>query len=135
MELKEALKPVYAPQGATTVIGGLMSGDLSSLKHNEAATTTALEEAETRLQEAQAAMKSCGSDWAYWGHAGEVAYWSCVRDILEAATICGADNLPDVDPPSMEGLVVMDAQGRMADYGRKVLAAAKQAVVELEEEG
>lgn len=125
MTVQEALKPVYAPQGLTSILSALMTGEFPPVNPQKQIAGS-IEEAEAQLQGARRGMKNPSSDWAYWGYAGQAAYWSCVKDILEAASIVGPDNLPDVQAPSTNG-AVMDVQSNMIDYGQKILALAKAA--------
>lgn len=125
MKLSEALSKIHAPKGVTSIVAGAMSGDFDSIRHQNAAGVS-LESARAKLRAAEEAQNKATSDWAYWGYAGDVAYWQCAVSLLEAAEICGADNLPDVPMPKLEG-VVMDVQYEVARWGAAVLAKARAA--------
>jgi hypothetical protein len=66
------------------------------------------------------------SDAAYWGYVGQIAYWRAVVSLLEAVELVGPDNLPDVEPPDQDG-VVMDNAARLQEWGDEVLARAREA--------
>lgn len=126
MKLTEALSKIHAPKGMTTVIAAVMSGDFKPIR-DQSAVGVGLEEARSNLAKVKEMQSNCGSDWAWWGYEGDVAYWSCVISLLEAAELVGPDNLPDVEAPSTDG-VVMDVQSNVEGFGRKVLQLAKAAV-------
>ncbi len=124
MNLNEALSKIYAPQGMTSVLAGVMSGDLAPLGH-ESAVGASLIAARDKLAAIQKAQDNCGSDWAYWGYEGELAYWRAVVSLLEAAELVGADKLPDVPAPRTDG-VVMDVCAHVERFGNEVLTLAKK---------
>jgi len=123
MELQEALSRIHAPKGMTSVISGMLSGDLDPIRDQDAVGTS-LAQAREKLESTQEAQRNCGSDWAYWGYQGDISYWKAVVSILEAADLVGANNLPDVPPPDRGG-VVMDACSRVERFGSEVLRLAK----------
>lgn len=123
MTVQEAIGNIHAPKGLTSVLNGLMSGDYSVLPH-EKGIGADLKTAEENVAKYQKQLAQCTSDWSYWSILGDKAYWEAVRDILEAATIVGPDNLPDVEKPNFEGLVVMDSISRVTTYGRTILSKA-----------
>jgi hypothetical protein len=124
MKLEEALSKIYAPKGVSSVIAGILSGDFAPIR-DQSAIGVSLEKAKAELQSANDAMSKCKSDWAYWGYAGDVAYWRCVVSLLEASLITGAENLPDVPMPNLNG-VVMDVQYNLEKWGSDVLAKAQE---------
>lgn len=124
MNVEEALSRIHAPKGQTSIIAGLMSGDTDSIR-TQSAVGASLEAARSKLEDVETAQQNCGSDWAYWGFEGDRAYWSAVVSILEAAELVGSDNLPDVDAPRTDG-VVMDVCSRVQNFGREVLRLAKE---------
>ena len=124
MNVDEALSRIHAPKGQTSIIAGLMSGDTDSIQ-SQNAVGASLETARRKLEDVKTAQRNCGSDWAYWGYEGDIAYWSAVVLILEAAELVGADSLPDVDAPRTDG-VVMDVCSRVQGFGREVLRLAKE---------
>jgi len=127
MKLQEALSKIHSPKGQTSIIAGVMSGDFAPIR-DQSAVGASLESAREKLKSAEDLQNNATSDWAYWGYAGDVAYWRCVVNLFEAAEICGADNLPDVPPPKLEG-VVMDVQGNVEQWGADVLAQARSAQI------
>lgn len=124
MHLKEALSHIHAPKGVSTVIAGLMANDLSACQQQDAVGAT-LTQAREKLAAAQEAMREAKSDYAYWGYQGDASYWGSVVSILKAADLVGADSLPDVQPPSLEGLVVMDQCAAVERFGQAILDKAK----------
>jgi len=125
MNIAEAIKKVHAPKGVTSVIAGILSNDFDSIR-DQSAVGVSLEAAEAKLAAATEAMNTASSDWSYWGYAGDVAYWECVVSLLKAADLVGADNLPDIPLPDLDG-VVMDVQYKVSKWGKDVLAAARRA--------
>jgi len=123
MTLEQALSMIHAPKGVTSIIAGVLSGDTAPIQSADAANAS-LATAKEKLNAAKAAQRNCGSDWAYWGYMGDIAYWSCVVDLLEAAAICGDDALPDVPAPRTDG-VVMDVQAYIMRFGKEVLKRAR----------
>lgn len=128
MKLQDALSKIHAPKGATSIIAGVMSGDFAPIR-DQSAVGASLETARAKLKSAEDAQNNATSDWAYWGYAGDVAYWRCVTSLLEAAAISGADNLPDVPMPKLVG-VVMDVQHNLETWGADVLAKARETQAE-----
>jgi len=126
MKLEEALSRIHAPKGTTSVIAGMMSGDFGPIR-DQSAVGASLESARLKLKSALDAQNSATSDWAYWGYAGDVAYWRCAVSLLEAAAITGTENLPDVPMPKLDG-VVMDVQYNLEKWGAAVLAQARAAL-------
>lgn len=124
MKLQDALSRIHAPKGQTSVITGLLTGDFAPIR-DQSAIGVHLSEARQKLEQAREAQRNCTSDWAWWGYNGDIAYWTCVVDLLSAAEIVGADNLPDIPLPELSG-VVMDVQAKIEDWGAKVLHAAQQ---------
>lgn len=122
MKLKYALKQIYPSQGATTVIASFMSGDNSSIKSIDV-TQKNVEELEKELQKVKDQQDNCGSDWAWWGYEGTISTLKASVNLLKAAAIVGADNLPDVELPSRDG-VVMDIQANIVEFGEKVYREA-----------
>lgn len=118
MNVQEALSRIHAPKGVTSVISGVLSGDFAPIREQNGSKSS-LQQAQGKLASAREAQQNCGSDWAYWGYQGDISYWSAVVDILEAAEIVGADNLPDVPAPKTDG-VVMDVCGRVERYGKEI---------------
>jgi len=125
MNVHEALNLIHAPKGATSVIAGLLGGDSASIQDQDA-TGIALAEATEKLKTAKRNQNDARSDAAWWGYAGDVAYWSAVVDILKAAELVGADNLPDVPAPKTDG-VVMDVQYHVEQFGAAILTKARKA--------
>lgn len=126
MKLSEVLNKIHAPKGTSSIIAGALSGNWEPLQDQDAAGAD-LTRARTELARVTEAMNKSQSDWAYWGWAGDVAYWTAVVSLLEAAAITGPDNLPDVPLPDFNG-VVMDVQYHLEQFGARVLEAAKAAV-------
>lgn len=124
MTLQQALGMIHAPKGVTSIVAGLLSGDTGSIQ-GQNAVGVSLKEAQSRLAAVRTAQDNCQSDWAYWGYNGDIAYWSAVVDLLKAAAIVGVDNLPYVDPPGADG-VVMDVQHRVKEFGATVLRMAEK---------
>ena len=125
MKLNDALNVISAPKGLTSLIDGIASKDYSVLPHKDGVSAS-LQEAEDAVAKYEQQLRDCQSDWAYWSILGDLKYWKAVRNILNAADMVGADNLPDVEFPKTGGLVVMDAIGKVTDYGEKILSKARQ---------
>lgn len=124
MNVTEALSLIHAPKGVTTIIGAAQTGDFAPILRQDASDTP-LTTAREKLARVREQQRRCSSDWAYWGYAGDVAYWSAAVAILEAAEIVGPENLPDVPAPQLEGRVVMDACSEVRRFGGEVLRLAK----------
>lgn len=118
MTLEEALAPIAPVVGLSSLIGAP-----SSVSSQQAVAPT-LTSARARYEELRDAMNNAQSDFSYWGYAGQVSYWKAVVDILEAAELAGADNLPDVEPPRQGG-VVMDQMSLIERYGETILREAR----------
>jgi len=134
MNLQEAINNLRAPQGVTTMIGALLSGDSKPVHHSKGEKVP-LKIAEAKLADLIEKQNNCGSDWAWWGYNGEIVYWKALVCILKAAKITGNDNLPDIDTPKYNAnSAVMDLQGQVEGYGKRILLAAqrKEHVKELE---
>jgi len=122
MKLSEVL-PLFGPiVGLSSLIGAP-----SSVSSHCAEATITLSEARERRQQIADRMNNATSDYAYWGYAGQHSYWVMVCDLLEAAELVGADDLPYVSAPDTKNGVVMDLMGRMEKFGREVLTKAKSA--------
>lgn len=129
MTLDEAISRLGGPTvGMTTLIAAAMSLDFSSVPKGGAdspATPPALRAAaETKLAALKEAQNKAQSDWAWWGYAGDIGYWTAIVNLTKAAEICGADRLPDVDGPE-QGVVVMDQIANQESWARQVLIAAE----------
>lgn len=125
MTTKEAISMIHAPKGMTSIIAGVMSGDYSVLPHDKGEGSD-LFKAKAEHDKYKKALNECKSDWAYWSILGDVAYWGAIVDILEAGELVGHENLPNVPAPNVEGLVVMDAIGKVESFGKEVLRKAKE---------
>lgn len=68
---------------------------------------------------------SCASDAEFWGYETQAAYYRCLLNLVKAAEITGADNLPDVAIPVFGGENPEDDVARLEGFGRQVLAAAE----------
>lgn len=123
MTLQEALSQIHGPVGQTTLIAGILDGDLSSAKRREIVGTS-LKDARDHLEAVRKAQSECKSDYAFWGYEGEKAAWEAAVKILEAAEIVGPDDLPDV-PLEMGGGVVMDECAKLDRWSAEVLRLAK----------
>ena len=123
MNIDEALSKIHAPKGITSMLAGALSGDFDPIRGPDLITKN-LDVAKGKLAEVIESQSNCRSDWAFWGYEGDKAYWSAVVNILEAAAIVGADNLPDVTGPEV-GCVVMDQCSYITKFGKDILAAAK----------
>jgi hypothetical protein len=127
MNLQTALQAIHAPKGVTSIIEGISAGDFSVLKQ-ESSLTSSLNEIIENVSKYEKQLNECKSDWAYWAILGDLAYWEASRDIVKAATLVGEDNLPDIPVPDLAGCVVMDAIGRVQEFGANILTAAKLSV-------
>lgn len=125
MKLSEALSKIYPAQGATTLMAALLSGDGKSIKSPDII-GKGIEQLEAELKKAEEDQNNCGSDWAYWGYEGTISYLKSAIWILMAADIVGENNLADVPEINRSG-VVMDVQGRVEDFGRKIYTEAVKA--------
>jgi len=125
MKLEDVLKEISPIVGMSSLIGGLLGGDLKSVSGEKADLSIGLQKAEEELAKVQKAQSNCGSDYAYWGYMGQISYWKAVVNLFIASEIVGADNLPDVPIPKKEG-VVMDLCSEMESFGQKVLQEAKK---------
>ena len=124
MKLEEAIAAIHAPKGITSVIAGVMSGNFDPIREQSGAESSLLG-ARAKLAAARNAQQNCGSDWAFWGYEGDIAYWEAVVNILEAAEITGADNLPNMPPLDDRPAVVMDMCDRVRQYGIEILRIAR----------
>lgn len=129
MTVNEAISKIHAPKGLTSILSGLASGDYSVIPHDKGIGADLIV-AKEQVAKLQKAIDDCKSDWAYWSILGDLEYWKAVHNILEAGTINGGV-LADVEAPNMEGLVVMDAIGRVADFGKKVLTETRALAVKV----
>ena len=124
MNVNDALSKIHAPKGFTTVMSAALTGNFDPIRGQDAVGTS-IDAAKAKLESVMKAQVECGSDWAFWGYEGDRAYWSAVVDILEAAKLVGAANLPDIAAPKLDGLIVMDACYKVEEFGRAVLKEAK----------
>ena len=124
MKLADALLHIRPPYGATTIVAAVMSGDFDPIKRGPSATASR-EEAERQRDAAQERRDKATSDWSYWGYWAERHAWASLANLLAAAAISGADDLPDVPGPPFEG-VVMDVGAKMERWSADVLAAAQR---------
>jgi hypothetical protein len=125
MNLQQAIEGIHSPKGFTSVIEALFAGgDPNSIKDQNAIGKTRAD-AEAELAKVQKAQSECKSDAAYWGYMGDISYWRAVVNIMQAAELVGADNLPDVPMPKWGG-VVMDECSKVEDFGRRMLIAATE---------
>jgi hypothetical protein len=107
---------------------GEMNNDYSVLPH-EKGLGADLAKAEQQAAIHKKQLDECQSDWAYWSILSDLSYWEAIVNILKAAELVGPDNLPDVTPPNLNGSVVMDAIGRVEDYGKEIYRLARLAKV------
>jgi hypothetical protein len=119
MNLETALNPIAPVVGFSSLIGAPDS--VSSQLYKDGG----LDYAKQKLQSIITAQNNCQSDYAYWGYEGQKAYWRAIVRILEAVELVGKDNLPDVLPPDTTNSVVMDACGKIEQYGNEILSKAK----------
>jgi len=124
MKLSDALSKFGPVRGVTSMIAGLMSGDVAPINGGKRVTES-LAEARVTLEKNKKAQLDCKSDWAYWGYQGDISYWQAVVALLEAAELVGEDNLPDV-PYDDSGGVVMDICSRQEQFGEQVLNEARK---------
>lgn len=129
MKLTQALRHLGGvPVGLTSLIAAPSSVDTGA-KDPQALTAAGVEAGLAHATEKVMLLKHerdvCGSDAAYWGYAGQVSYWEAVRNIFEAATLVGPDNLPDIPAPKNAG-VVMDIMAQQERYGQSVLSSARR---------
>lgn len=124
MTTKEAIEAIYAPKGMTSVIAGIMNNDFSVLPHDKGRQSD-LEKAKEQVVIYKKQLNECKSDWAYWSILSDLSYWQTIQNILEAAEIVGNDNLPYVAAPNLENCVVMDAIGKVEQFGNEILRKAK----------
>lgn len=125
MKLQEALQSIHAVKGVTSIIAGVSSGDYSVLP-KEPTLQSSIAEARANIDKYQDLINKCTSDWSYWSILGDLEYWESIHDILQAAELVGSDNLPDIPKPNTEGCVVMDAIGRVRDFGKNMLDEARR---------
>lgn len=123
MKLSEVFKNLHSVKGASSMIAGVMSGNLDPIRGEKVADET-VEQAEKNLESARDAQRNCKSDWAYWGYMGDIAYWEMITNLLKAARITGPDNLPEVKLPGQHG-VVMDVYSNQMNFGKEVLRLAE----------
>lgn len=124
MKLSDVLTKIHAPKGISTMIAACIESDFDSVQKQNAVGKSR-EQAEESLKKAQHLQENCGSDWAYWGYAGDVAYWKTAVNLLKAAELVGPDTLPDVPLPDLTG-VVMDVQWKLEKFGEQVLKRAQE---------
>jgi hypothetical protein len=125
MNLQEALQSVHAVKGVSSIIAGVSTGDYSVLP-KEPTLQSSIVEAKSNIDKYQDMLNKCTSDWSYWSILGDLEYWESVHDILQSAELVGPDNLPDIPKPNTEGCVVMDAIGRVRDFGRDMLIESRK---------
>jgi hypothetical protein len=124
MTTQQAINSIHAVKGTTSIIAGIMNNDYSVLPHDKGlGADLALAEQEVSIH--QKRLDECKSDWAYWSILGDLEYWTAVKNILNAAALVGHDKLPDIPAPDLKGCVVMDAIGRVSDFGEAVLREAQ----------
>lgn len=124
MTIQEAINSIHAPKGVTSIIAGVMSGDYSVM-YEQKGLEADLQKANEQVAAYQKNLDECKSDWSYWAILGDLEYWKAVRNILEAGAINNGI-LADVPKPNFDGLVVMDAIGRVEDFGEAVLRETKK---------
>jgi hypothetical protein len=125
MNLQEALQSVHAVKGVSSIMAGVSTGDYSVLP-KEPTLQSSIVEAKANIEKYQDMLNKCTSDWSYWSILGDLEYWESVHDILQSAELVGPDNLPDIPKPNTEGCVVMDAIGRVRDFGRDMLIQSRK---------
>ena len=84
MKLEWVLERIAPVVGFSSWIGAP-----ESVASRGLAQAPSLEVARKRLAEVKKAQDECRSDYAYWGYAGQKAYWKCLVDLLEAAALVG----------------------------------------------
>lgn len=124
MTVKEAIASIHAPKGVTSILAGISSGDYSVLPH-EKGKNADMDKAREMVAQYKKSLEECKSDWSYWSILSDLSYWEAICNILEAGELVGNDNLPDVAPPNLQGLMVMDAIGAVSDFGDKILGEAR----------
>lgn len=125
MKLSEALSAIHPVMGASSVIAALFgAADPSSVSDKKA--TDNIAEVAARIEEVKNRQDNCQSDAAWWGYEGQLSYLKAVYDVLTAAELVGKDNLPDVDPPRQDG-IVMDIYYQQEQYGKEILRRAQEA--------
>lgn len=124
MTVHEAINNIHAPKGLTSILAGISTGDFSVLPHKNGLNAD-YEKAKEMVVKHTKQLNECTSDWSYWSVLGDLSYWEAIQNILEAATIVGENNLPDIPKPDMEGLVVMDSISCVERYGKAILNAVK----------
>lgn len=127
--VRDLIDQLHAPRGVSSMIASLMSGDLDPVSGGEDTPgDPALDQAKDKLQEAQEKQQNCGSDYAYWGYEGQIAYWRSVVNLLEAAKVAGSEDLPGhYRVPEFKG-VVMDVCAKMETWSQNILDRVKKEV-------
>ena len=126
MTVKEAINSIHAPKGVTSVLAGVSAGDFSVLNDQKGIEAT-FEKAEKMISKYQTQLNECKSDWSYWSILSDLGYWKSIKNILEAGRLNNGE-LAEVEPPDLKNCVVMDAIGRVEDFGRKVLSETRSLV-------
>jgi len=85
------------------------------------------------LETARGRMEAAEEGWEKGWHRGFVVYWQAILFILEAAELVGDDGLPELPRPSYAD-DVPTAQDEVEQFGREVLAKARQKAGVSEEE-
>jgi len=124
VKLHDVITSIRAPKGVSTIIAAFVEKDFDSVQAQNAVGMSR-KQAEENLKKSIHLKEHCTSDWAYWGYAGDVAYWKTAVNLLRAAELVGPDNLPDVPIPDMAG-VVMDVQWKLEQFGEQVLKQAQE---------
>lgn len=119
MTVIEAISKIHAPKGLTSILAGISAGDYSVMPHNKGIDADILI-ADEEISKYEKAIDECKSDWAYWSILSDLEYWKAIKNILEAGKLSNG-KLPDIDAPDLEGCVLMDAIGRVSDFGEKIL--------------
>lgn len=119
MTVQEAIAQIHAPKGVTSIIAGIMNNDYSVLSIQNGSDSS-LKKAQEQVALYQKQLDECKSDWSYWSILGDLTYWEAVRNILEAGTLNNGE-LAYVSAPELNGIVAMDAIGRVDDFGKEVL--------------
>ena len=120
MKLKNVLKQLDIPVGLTSLIAAP-----ESTGGGEKILDPAISDVEAEITKLKTAQDNCKSDAAFWGYAGQLAYWRTLRNVLKAALLVGSDNLPDMELP-VKMSVLMDRIGDMEEFGKKMLAEAER---------
>jgi len=126
MTVNEAISKIHAPKGITSILAGLANGDYSVLPHDKAIGADLLI-AKEQVAKYQKAIDECKSDWAYWSILGDLEYWKAVQNILQAGMLNNGV-LANVEAPNIEGLIVMDAIGKVSKFGEQVLKETSELV-------